>query len=184
MFDEHLNSQDALAYPRFYEEFTQGKELGTKRFIQWTLLSLYQGSTIMYGSLFLIENSYLKMITISFTALILTEMANIWAELEKCIFKTFLFLFCSIIFYALSMILMKSYFDLNLFELSIIAKILIIFFITFLPPYLLKKIMRKLYPPPTDIVKSSKKKNVQIEFELANQDALLTKLKGSINADD
>jgi len=152
LFNKHVSSKKAIQYPQCYEEFTKGNELGSKNFVRWTLFSVYQGSIIMYGTLFFIENSFVKLVTISFSALILTEYANIWSDLNKCYKKTFIFLFFSVLMYLGSMVWMKSTFDLNIFNTYVALITLLIFAAAFSPPYIIKKIIRWIWPQTFDIV--------------------------------
>lgn len=100
VLDQDISSQMALTYPELYKELAKGRSLSYKTFFIWVLISIYQGTkhchlmvhfdsefsifqcvnwrflggVIMYGALVLFEDEFIHIVSISFTALILTEL--------------------------------------------------------------------------------------------------------------
>ena len=69
-----------MKFPSLYKTLQKGRELSTKAFLWWFWKSLFQASVIMYSAIFFFEHSYLKITTITFTALIFAELLNVYTE--------------------------------------------------------------------------------------------------------
>lgn len=82
-------------YPELYKELGKGRSLSYKTFCIWVLISLYQGigllllhyshipleycaqllgAIIMYGALYAFDSDFIHIVSITFTALIITEL--------------------------------------------------------------------------------------------------------------
>ena len=69
--DEHL----ANLYPELYKELKSGRSLSYRSFFTWVLVSVYQGAVIQGLSQILLDTvSGPKLISVSFTALVLNEL--------------------------------------------------------------------------------------------------------------
>lgn len=115
-----------------------GRELNTKQFLWWFFKAIFQAFIIMLGSLFLFgDKIFLKIVTVTFSELILAEILNVYTEINK--FHVFMIVsFCgTAIVYALTLFLFPSILDVYfIFEWEIIWKILVIAIISWLPFYL------------------------------------------------
>jgi len=74
VLDKDVSSEIAMTYPELYKDLTKGRSLNFKSFFMWVLISTYQGGIIMYGAFFLFEEEFIHIVSITFTALILTEL--------------------------------------------------------------------------------------------------------------
>uniref|UniRef100_A0A672T996 Phospholipid-transporting ATPase n=1 Tax=Sinocyclocheilus grahami TaxID=75366 RepID=A0A672T996_SINGR len=74
VLDKDVKSEVAMLYPELYKDLLKGRPLSFKTFLIWVLISIYQGSIIMYGALLLFESEFVHIVAISFTSLILTEL--------------------------------------------------------------------------------------------------------------
>lgn len=95
VLDEDISAYLAITYPQLYKELSKGRSLSYKTFFIWVLISIYQGrcgcpcgrligganavrllagGVIMYGALILFEDEFIHIVSISFSALILTEL--------------------------------------------------------------------------------------------------------------
>lgn len=74
VLDKDVPGDIALLYPELYKELPKGRSLSFKTFFVWVLISVYQGSTIMYIAFLLFEENFINVVSITFTALILTEL--------------------------------------------------------------------------------------------------------------
>ena len=83
VFDEDVSVDVALTYPELYRDLLKGRTLSMKTFLIWVLLSVYQGGTIMLLAIALFESSFLNVVAITFTALILTEVCMCTAMIES-----------------------------------------------------------------------------------------------------
>ena len=91
--DEDVSVDKALNYPDLYKSLQKGRELNLKTFLGWLWKSIYQvksswfvllkfsqGAMIMILSTLLFDNSFLNIVTITFTALIVAELLNVSSE--------------------------------------------------------------------------------------------------------
>ncbi|PFX32310.1 putative phospholipid-transporting ATPase IIB [Stylophora pistillata] len=74
VLDEDVPSDIALIYPELYKDLAKGRSLSYKTFFIWVLISIYQGGIIMFGGILLFDQDFIHVVTITFTALILTEL--------------------------------------------------------------------------------------------------------------
>ncbi|EWC44807.1 hypothetical protein DRE_06445 [Drechslerella stenobrocha 248] len=91
VLDRDIDESLANLYPELYKELTSGQSLSYKTFFIWVLVSVYQGSVIQGASQLLVnfnstdpeevlQAKFLRMVTISFTALVLTELVMVALE--------------------------------------------------------------------------------------------------------
>ena len=76
VLDKDVSGRIALMYPELYKDLSKGRSLTFKTFFTWCLISIYQGGVIMFGALLLFEDEFVHVVSISFTALILTELVS------------------------------------------------------------------------------------------------------------
>ncbi|GIY93492.1 hypothetical protein CEXT_718281 [Caerostris extrusa] len=74
VLDKDVSPEIALTYPELYKELCKGRSLSFKTFFIWVIISIYQGGIIMYGALLLYKAEFIHIVSISFTALIFTEL--------------------------------------------------------------------------------------------------------------
>ena len=72
ILDEDISAEKCLLYPNLYLSLQKSRELNTKTFFTWLWISIYQGVVIMVLSLVLFEQSFVRIVTITFSALILS----------------------------------------------------------------------------------------------------------------
>ncbi len=72
MLDRDISREKTLLYPNLYLTLRKSRDLNTKTFFIWVWVSIYQGVVIMVMSLKLFEESFVRIVTITFTALILS----------------------------------------------------------------------------------------------------------------
>ncbi|THG97433.1 hypothetical protein EW026_g4568 [Hermanssonia centrifuga] len=113
VLDRDVNEDLALLYPELYKELTKGRVLSYKTFFQWTMISVYQGATIMIMSLVLFENEFLNIVAISFTALVLNELIMVALEITTWHMYMVISEVVTFFLYALSLAFLPEYFDLS-----------------------------------------------------------------------
>ena len=113
VLDKDVDENLANLYPELYKELTSGRSLSYRTFFVWVFVSIYQGSMIQGLSQILTEVHGAKMVTVSYTALILNELLMVAVEITTwhpimiiCIIGTFLF-------YVGSLPVLSGYFDLE-----------------------------------------------------------------------
>jgi phospholipid-translocating ATPase len=84
LLDEDVPQETALKFPNLYRNIQKGRELSIKMFLVWFTISLYQATAIMIGSIYFFKDDiYLKLVTVSFTTLVMLELLNVYAEVIK-----------------------------------------------------------------------------------------------------
>ena len=96
VLDRDVSEETALMYPELYKELRKGRSLSFKTFFVWLFISLYQGlylftygdisytvgGVIMLLALYLFEDEFLRIVSISFTALIFNELLMVALEIK------------------------------------------------------------------------------------------------------
>jgi len=151
IYDEDVDKQRALGFPILYKTLQKSRELNTKTFFIWMWKSLFQATVIMLMSLSLFEESFLEIVTITFTALILSEILNVYTELHKLHPVMILSQVGTFAVYILSLLLFRSYIDVDKISPEFLAKVLLIVSVSWLPLHLMV-VLRK-YVDPSDYEK-------------------------------
>ncbi|BFZ55136.1 Putative aminophospholipid-translocase [Savitreella phatthalungensis] len=83
VLDTDLDESLALRYPELYHELTSGRAaLSSAKFIVWAAIAMYQGAAIMLTTLLVTRDRAERMVAISFTALVATELATLALEMN------------------------------------------------------------------------------------------------------
>jgi phospholipid-translocating ATPase len=109
ILDEDLSREKTLLYPNLYMNLRKSREMNIKSFLIWVWMSIYQGVVIMVLSLNLFEQSFVRIVTITFTALILSELLNIITTIHRMNRYIFMSILITIILYGLSLLLFRNY---------------------------------------------------------------------------
>ncbi|CAI5439375.1 unnamed protein product [Caenorhabditis angaria] len=146
--DRDVTAASALRYPELYKELGKGRSLSYKTFFIWVLISLYQGAVIMYGALLVFDADFIHVVSISFSALIVTELIMVAMTVHTWHWAMLLAQALSICLYMISLVVFDQYFD-RQFVLSwvFISKTTAITAISCLPLYIIKALRRKFSPP-------------------------------------
>jgi len=147
VLDEDVSDVIAFRYPELYKELQQGRALSYKTFFTWTFTSVYQAGVIMLLSLFLFDNNLVNIVSITFTALILTELLNVaflvhtwnrWIVISEI--STF-------VIYIISMLILPYFDILFIFSWDFIWRVGLVTIVSCVPPFLVGIIRKKLDPP-------------------------------------
>jgi len=147
VFDEDTTQSAVLRFPTLYQILQKGRVLSTKTFLIWCFKSIYQGSVIMLGTILMFENVYINIVSITFTALFLAEILNVYLELHK--FHWFmLFSFLSTLaVYFLSMIFFQNYFNVSyIFAWGCLWRIITITVLSWFPFWLISFLYHRYFP--------------------------------------
>ncbi|VDL65327.1 unnamed protein product [Nippostrongylus brasiliensis] len=146
--DRDVTATNALTYPELYKELGKGRSLSYKTFCIWVMISLYQGAVIMYGALLVFDADFIHVVSISFSALIVTELIMVAMTVHTWHWAMLLAQALSLALYAVSLIVLDQYFD-RQFVLSwiFISKTTAITAVSCLPLYVIKALRRKFSPP-------------------------------------
>jgi phospholipid-translocating ATPase len=146
IFDEDTTVGNVIKFPSIYKDLQKGRQLSTKTFLGWFWKSLFQSSIIMLSGIFFFEHSFMKISTVTFTCLILAELLNVYTEINKFHYVMYLSLALTFTSYIFSLWFLNSVLDLSYLDFNNIFKIIIVTFFSWIPFYLLKKLMSCIYP--------------------------------------
>lgn len=162
VFDEDVDVKKALAYPPLYKTLQKGRELSLKNFFIWLWKSLYQAAVIMLLSLYLFDNSYYNIVTITFTSLILAELLNVTTTLNKIHLIAVLSIACSLIVYLLTIIVLKKDINASTITLEFLYKVAFLTLLSWLPIHVVKVIRSKFAPTEQEkIMRGSSRRNLE-----------------------
>ena len=146
VFDEDTTREHVLDFPPLYKTLQKGRALSFKTFCIWVWKSLYQGSVILLTSVMLFNDSFVNIVTITFSALILIELLNVFSEINKLNWKMIVILISTAVIYILSIFLFKNYLNVGYMNTSFGLKILLIVGIAWLPLFIIERIIEKCDP--------------------------------------
>uniref|UniRef100_A0A6I8QN78 Phospholipid-transporting ATPase n=1 Tax=Xenopus tropicalis TaxID=8364 RepID=A0A6I8QN78_XENTR len=148
VLDKDVKSEVAMLYPELYKDLLKGRPLSYKTFLIWVLISIYQGSIIMYGALLLFESEFVHIVAISFTSLILTELLMVALTIQTWHWLMIVAELLSLSCYVASLVFLHEFIDVYFIAtLSFLWKVTSITLVSCLPLYVLKYLRRKFSPP-------------------------------------
>jgi phospholipid-translocating ATPase len=80
VLDEDVDRDTALKFPILYQTLQAGRSLNIKTFLIWVWKSMYQASIIMFLAVILFNDSFIIIMSITFTTLIFAELLNVVQE--------------------------------------------------------------------------------------------------------
>lgn len=113
VLDEDVDESKVFLYPELYKELQKGRPLSYKTFFIWLFQSVYQGGVIMILVLLLFEARFLNIVSITFTALVASELLNVALEIHKWHTLMVLAEVGSVLVYVASLFFLPSYFGHN-----------------------------------------------------------------------
>ncbi|CCE65229.1 hypothetical protein TPHA_0K00950 [Tetrapisispora phaffii CBS 4417] len=149
--DQDIEESLTKIYPELYKDLTEGTSLSYKTFFVWVALSLFQGSIIQllsqkFTSLETVDFS--KMVTISFTALVINELIMVSLEIytwNKIMVIAEVVTFIGFVF---SIPFLGEYFDFSyMLQTSFLTGLMAILCFSIFPVWAAKSIYRRLHPP-------------------------------------
>lgn len=90
ILDEDVSKDTVKKFPNLYKILQKGRSFNLKTFLVWIFKSVCQGSMIMICSIMLFEFSFLNIVSITYTSLIIVEILNVYLSVSNFI-VTFLF---------------------------------------------------------------------------------------------
>ncbi|XP_065178870.1 probable phospholipid-transporting ATPase IIB isoform X2 [Sycon ciliatum] len=148
VLDKDVKDETALMYPELYKVLMKGRTLNLKTFLQWVLISTYQGGILMYGGILLFDANFIHIVAITFTALILTELLMVALTIRTWHWLMVVAEIGSLLLYVISLAVFKDYFDSQyLLRGEFVWKTIVITLVSCLPLYVLKFIRTRYAPP-------------------------------------
>jgi len=160
VLDQDIDRKTVHQYPILYRNLAKGRMLSITTFCDWVAKSVYQGSVIILLGLILFEEtSFTNIIAITFTSLVLTEWLNIGTEIHKWHKLMFLSIFGSVLVYALTIVFLSEYFDIEyIYSVTFVWKVLLITACSWGPTHAIRFISAKIWP--SDESKLSRQSNI------------------------
>jgi phospholipid-translocating ATPase len=148
VLDQDVPAQAVFLYPELYLDMQKGRELGFKTVFLWALKSVYQGGMIMILSMILFEDSFINIVGITFTALILCELLNVAFEIHRWNAWIAGAELLSLTAYIISIFVLRGYFDLAfVLTWAFIGKTLVLVGAAVLPTAAIEAVHKRLNPP-------------------------------------
>jgi phospholipid-translocating ATPase len=96
VLDEDVDRDTALKFPILYQTLQAGRSLNIKTFLIWVWKSMYQASIIMFLAVILFNDSFIIIMSITFTTLIFAELLNVVQEVTVIRKKMVISIFISL----------------------------------------------------------------------------------------
>ena|SRR5579862_8663591 len=148
VLDRDVDEGLANLYPELYKELTEGRSLSYRTFFVWVFVSIYQGGMIQGLSQILVDVEGPRMVSVSFTALVINELIMVALEITTWHPVMIFTLIGTTLLYLGTIPFLGEYFDLPfLITVGFWWRVLAILAISLVPPYAAKLIRRTLKPP-------------------------------------
>ena len=158
LLDQDVAKDNVLKFPTLYKILLKGRELNFKSFLFLIFKSIFQAMIIMFGSFLLFhDNIYLKIVTVTFTALIYLEILNVYLEVTTYHWFMWVSFFSTCIVYLLTILLLNYYLDIYfIFKSSIFWRIPILSLVAWAPFFIFTKIKKKFFPETVEKLNQAK----------------------------
>lgn len=143
--DEHL----ANLYPELYKELKSGRSLSYRSFFTWVLISVFQGLVIQGLSQILLDTiSGPKLISVSFTALVITELLMVAIAITTWHPVMIICIVGTALVYGVSVPFLGDYFDLEyIITVGWVWRVCAVCAVAVIPIWAGKLIMQSWSPP-------------------------------------
>ncbi len=152
IIDKDIPRHQAFNYPQLYKLVQDGKNLSVKIFFIWLWTSIFQGSAIMILSIKLFDNTFVEIITITFTALIFIEFLNIYTAIRTWHNIITISLLSSALIYLFCLVFLRGLFLLSPLTSQDVIKIIVLTVCAWLPLQLFQIFKRAFFPSQIDKV--------------------------------
>ena len=148
LLDQDVAKDNVIKFPTLYKILLKGRELNLKSFLFVLFKSIFQASIIMLGSFVIFsDNIYLKIVTVTFTALIYLEVLNIYLDITTYHWFMGVAFISTCIVYLLTIWILKYYLDIYfIFKLNIFWKIPILSIVAWAPFFIGNQIKKRCFP--------------------------------------
>jgi len=138
--DEDVSDTAVIKFPILYSTLQKGRLLSTKTFLIWMWKSIFQGGVIMMGSVVWFQESKTNIVTITFSALIMCEILNVFSEVHKVNYKMVISSILTLLVYFMSIALLHNYFDTSYITWEFLLKIFAVCIASWAPLHLARRI--------------------------------------------
>ena len=158
LLDQDVAKDNVIKFPTLYKILLKGRELNFKSFLFCLFKSIFQAAVIMLGSFVLFsDNIYLKIVTVTFTALIYLEILNVYLDITTYHWFMWVAFGSTCVVYLLTIWILNYYLDIYfIFKANIFWKIPILSIAAWAPFFIGKKIKKKCFPETVEKLKIAK----------------------------
>ena len=148
VLDRDVDEGLANLYPELYKELTTGKSLSYRTFFVWVAVSIYQGGIIQGCSQLLVDRDSDRMVSVSFTVLVLNELVMVAFEIVTWHWIMYVSILGTAMVFVGSIPFLGGYFDLGyMWSWAFAWRVAAISALSLIPPYSIKLLRRTLHPP-------------------------------------
>jgi phospholipid-translocating ATPase len=151
--DREVDRESVMKFPPLYKSLQKGRSLNLKTFMIWVWISIFQGSAIMLLSITWFNDSFVNIVSITFTSLIFIELLNVFSQVHHLQVKIIVASICTLVIYLSCILFLRNYFDTALFTSQFLLKVLIVTTICWLPVHFAKRIIEICQPSEVDKIK-------------------------------
>ncbi len=108
----------------------------------------------MVMGLSLFEQSFVRIVTITFTSLILSELLNVITTIHRMNRYIFASIVVTLIIYGLSLLLLQNYLNTAEIDIDFMWKVALIVAVSWVPIFVVRCIRRKISPSEEDKIKN------------------------------
>lgn len=141
VLDEDVDRATCFKYPILYQTLQAGRSLNTKTFLIWVWKSIYQAAVIMFLAITLFQDSFITIMSITFTTLIFIEFLNVIQEVTVIQNKIIIAILSSLLLYVTSIYFFNTLFQVSNFDTEFLLKVGIITSVCWLPIWGFKKLV-------------------------------------------
>jgi phospholipid-translocating ATPase len=156
VLDKDTGVQQALDYPPLYKTLQKGRSLSFKTFLIWVWKSIFQGGLIMFSCITFFNDSFANIVTITFSALIIVELLNVYSVVNKFNWKMAIASLFTLAIYIISIYSFREYFSTSYIDGTFLWKIVVLAFASWAPLHLAKVIVDCVDPPEQKKILSGK----------------------------
>ena len=158
LLDQDVAKNNVLKFPTLYKILLKGRELNFKSFLFWVFKSIFQSCIIMFLSFGMFSDSiYLKIVTVTFSALIYLETLNVYLEINTFHWFMIVSFISTCIVYTLTILLLNYYIDVYfIFQSNIFWKIPIISILAWFPFFAFTRIKKRFFPETIEKLNQTK----------------------------
>ncbi len=147
VFDKDIDNEETVfKYPNLYQTLQKGRLISAKTLLIWTAQSLYQGAVVMLSAILFFQDSFVNIVIINFSALLMIELLNLYTELKRPNCLIYCCLVLSFMVYVASIWLFHDYFDISTIDWQFVGKVLLVALVAWLPTHLIKCISERIDP--------------------------------------
>ena len=147
IFDERVNEEKVMEFPDLYHQLQIKQRLSMTNLFSWVFLSILQAYIVMLLCMLLFKDTFVNIVSISFTALIIIELLNIGFTIRRWNWTILSSELASVAIYFISIFCLPEYFDLEfVFNIDFWWKLILICLVSSLP-LIAKFIYQIIFPP-------------------------------------